>query len=93
MEKSGFAEMARLIGQRWKTLPSVERKPFENRAGKEKKGYSSELARWKEAHKLKSNGLQNKSAEAGMSKDDYQRETEGSSFISQMDFPAFLPNL
>ena len=47
--KIGFAEMARVIGARWKSLDSKQRKVFELQALKEKKRYKMELASWKES--------------------------------------------
>jgi hypothetical protein len=46
--KIGFAEMARVIGARWKSLDPQQRKVFELQALKEKKRYKLELASWKE---------------------------------------------
>eukprot|EP00934_Nitzschia_sp_Nitz4_P002439 Nitzschia sp. Nitz4//scaffold66_size103028//18407//19408//NITZ4_004491-RA/size103028-processed-gene-0.2-mRNA-1//1//CDS//3329556329//2434//frame0 len=51
--KIGFAEMARAIGAKWKTLESEKRKRFEDEARKEKDRYLVELAAWKEAQKEK----------------------------------------
>ena len=47
--KIGFAEMARVIGARWKALDPNKRKVFELQAQKEKKRYKVELAFWKES--------------------------------------------
>ena len=51
--KIGFAEMARVIGQKWKSLPADEKQPFEEQAAKEKKRYATELENWKEEQKRK----------------------------------------
>ena len=46
--KIGFAEMARMIGGKWKALDPEKRKVFEDQAKKEKDRYAAELAIWKE---------------------------------------------
>jgi hypothetical protein len=51
--KIGFAEMARIIGAKWKTLGKEEKSEFEEIASKEKKRYGEELAVWKEDQKKK----------------------------------------
>mmetsp|Transcript_107106 Transcript_107106/g.160132 ORF Transcript_107106/g.160132 Transcript_107106/m.160132 type:complete len:462 (+) Transcript_107106:104-1489(+) len=61
--KIGFAEMARVIGTKWKTLPDEERKPFEEQAAKEKKRYATELETWKQEQKRKAQASK-KSAKA-----------------------------
>lgn len=48
--KIGFAEMARAIGAKWKSLDPERRKQFEDKAQIEKKRYKTELASWKESH-------------------------------------------
>lgn len=52
--KIGFAEMARLIGQKWKQLSDEEKKPFEEIAKKEKEKYAVLLSDWREEQKKKS---------------------------------------
>eukprot|EP00538_Stauroneis_constricta_P011160 CAMPEP_0119560084 /NCGR_PEP_ID=MMETSP1352-20130426/13942_1 /TAXON_ID=265584 /ORGANISM="Stauroneis constricta, Strain CCMP1120" /LENGTH=662 /DNA_ID=CAMNT_0007607973 /DNA_START=238 /DNA_END=2226 /DNA_ORIENTATION=- len=47
--KVGFAEMARVIGGRWKLLPADKRKVFEEGALEEKKRYEIELEAWRQA--------------------------------------------
>lgn len=49
--KIGFAEMARAIGAKWKSLEPEKRKIFEDQAMKEKKRYTKELADWKSQQK------------------------------------------
>jgi HMG-box domain len=51
--KIGFAEMARIIGAKWKTLGDEEKHEFEEVAVREKKRYAEELAVWKEDQKKK----------------------------------------
>jgi hypothetical protein len=51
--KIGFADMARSIGAKWKTLASSDKQVFEKQAAKEKERYATELAVWKEQQKLK----------------------------------------
>eukprot|EP00934_Nitzschia_sp_Nitz4_P001647 Nitzschia sp. Nitz4//scaffold39_size137210//32887//34236//NITZ4_003192-RA/size137210-processed-gene-0.31-mRNA-1//1//CDS//3329550362//1647//frame0 len=51
--KVGFAEMARVIGQKWKQLPEDKRAPFMEKAAKEKTRYATELQAWKDLQKLK----------------------------------------
>ncbi|KAG7364319.1 HMG high mobility group box-containing protein [Nitzschia inconspicua] len=51
--KIGFAEMARVIGAKWKTLDDEEKQEFEGVAAKEKARYAKELAVWKEEQKRK----------------------------------------
>lgn len=46
--KVGFAEMARSIGAKWKSLPDADKGPFILQASKEKQRYAKELAAWKE---------------------------------------------
>jgi hypothetical protein len=60
--KIGFADMARMIGRKWKTLDPEEKKVYEDQAKVLKQRYATELALWKEAQKDKavegeSNGL------------------------------------
>jgi hypothetical protein len=61
--KIGFAQMARIIGAKWKTLPEEEKSEFEEVAGKEKKRYSEELGSWKEEQKKKA-ALERKNSKA-----------------------------
>jgi HMG (high mobility group) box len=61
--KIGFAQMARIIGAKWKTLPEEEKSEFEEVAGKEKKRYAEELAGWKEEQKRKA-ALERKNSKA-----------------------------
>lgn len=51
--KVGFAEMARSIGAKWKSLPDANKEPFIKQASKEKLRYAKELAAWKELQKIK----------------------------------------
>lgn len=51
--KIGFAEMARIIGAKWKTLTDEEKREFEEVAAGEKTRYAKELAVWKEEQKRK----------------------------------------
>lgn len=51
--KVGFAEMARVIGQKWKGLPEDDRKPFVEQAAKEKERYAVELKTWQSQQEAK----------------------------------------
>lgn len=51
--KVGFAEMARVIGTKWKQLPDEDKKVYIEQAAKEKKRYAKDLAVWKEQQKAK----------------------------------------
>jgi hypothetical protein len=51
--KIGFAEMARTIGAKWKSLPQEEKSEFQEVAAKEKDRYAKELAEWTEEQKKK----------------------------------------
>ena len=52
--KIGFAEMARMIGGKWKALEHEKKKVFEQQAKKEKDCYATKLAIWKEGQQDKS---------------------------------------
>jgi hypothetical protein len=52
--KIGFADMARMIGGRWKALESKKRIVFEDQAKRAKDRYAAELAVWKEGQQDKS---------------------------------------
>lgn len=60
--KIGFAEMARMIGGKWKALEPEKKKLFEDQAKEEKDRYATELAIWKEAQQGKSNDESSKGA-------------------------------
>ena len=45
--KIGFADLARTIAEKWKTLDSESRKVFDECAAKEKERYQKEIAEWK----------------------------------------------
>merc|ERR1712238_349976 len=51
--KIGFAEMARIIGGRWKALGEEEKEEFVEVAAVEKERYAKELAAWREEQKKK----------------------------------------
>jgi hypothetical protein len=51
--KIGFAEMARVIGSKWKSVRDEDKKSFEGRAEKERKRYEVELEAWKETQRRK----------------------------------------
>ena len=51
--KIGFAEMARVIGSKWKTLDETAKKEYEDEAEREKKRYEVELEAWKESQRVK----------------------------------------
>jgi len=55
--KIGFAEMARAIGGKWKSLETDKKRIFEELAKKEKERYSAELGAWKDTQKKHENGL------------------------------------
>ena len=54
--KIGFAEMAKEIGGRWKSLDPDTKRFYEMQAQKEKQRYAAELAAWKQAQKFKGDG-------------------------------------
>jgi hypothetical protein len=64
--KIGFADMARMIGSKWKNLEPDKKKPFEEDAKKLKDQYAIELEAWKQNEKAKKNsdGEQRKGLEA-----------------------------
>jgi hypothetical protein len=83
--KIGFADLARAIGAKWKSLESEIKQPFLDKASKEKERYSLQLATWKEAQKEKniveaeSNGLDTMATAAMVSDPiDSDRSTSGS---------------
>lgn len=51
--KIGFAEMARIIGAKWKKLPDEEKEEFVKVAVVEKEKYAKDLANWREEQKKK----------------------------------------
>jgi hypothetical protein len=51
--KIGFADMARSIGSKWKSMDAESKKMYETQASAEKKRYTEELAAWKEEQKGK----------------------------------------
>jgi len=51
--KIGFAEMARIIGGKWKALPEEDKKEFVEVAVVEKERYAKDLANWREEQKQK----------------------------------------
>eukprot|EP00529_Nitzschia_sp_RCC80_P018800 CAMPEP_0113494682 /NCGR_PEP_ID=MMETSP0014_2-20120614/29230_1 /TAXON_ID=2857 /ORGANISM="Nitzschia sp." /LENGTH=518 /DNA_ID=CAMNT_0000388577 /DNA_START=343 /DNA_END=1899 /DNA_ORIENTATION=- /assembly_acc=CAM_ASM_000159 len=62
--KIGFADMARIIGAKWKELAAEDKKEFEDVASKEKARYSKELSEWKENEKKKAAEAKKKKAAA-----------------------------
>ena len=56
--KIGFAEMARVIGSKWKSVKDEDKKIFEVKAEKERKRYEVELETWKETQRLKTLALE-----------------------------------
>ena len=46
--KIGFAEMAKLIGAKWKKLPEEEKEEFVQIAAKKKGQYAIDLEKWRE---------------------------------------------
>jgi hypothetical protein len=52
--KIGFADMARSIGSKWKSMDAEAKKMYETQASAEKMRYTEELAAWKEEQKSKS---------------------------------------
>jgi len=78
--KIGFAEMARAIGAKWKSLDIDKKRIFEELAKKEKERYSVQLTAWKEAQNKHENGL-NTIAAAAMTRpplDSDQSSIDGS---------------
>jgi hypothetical protein len=74
--KIGFAEMARIIGAKWKTLNDEEKKEFTEVAAKEKKRYADELAVWKEEQKQKEQAAKkNAKGSRGPKHDDVKDES------------------
>lgn len=57
--KIGFADMAKIIGSKWKVLPQEERDEFVKIAVVEKEKYAKDLAQWREEQKNKTmaNGM------------------------------------
>jgi len=51
--KIGFAEMARIIGAKWKSLPEEDKVEFVKVAAVEKERYAKDLAKWREEQKQK----------------------------------------
>jgi len=51
--KIGFADMARIIGGKWKALPEEEKEEFVAVAVVEKERYAKDLANWREEQKKK----------------------------------------
>ena len=51
--KIGFAEMARIIGAKWKSLPDEDKVEFVKVAAVEKERYAKDLAKWREEQKQK----------------------------------------
>ena len=51
--KIGFAEMAKIIGSKWKNLPEEEKSEFQEVAAKEKERYAKELSEWNDEQKKK----------------------------------------
>ncbi|KAL3914374.1 MAG: hypothetical protein SGILL_006125, partial [Bacillariaceae sp.] len=68
--KIGFAEMARIIGAKWKTLNDDEKTEFTEVAAKEKKRYAEELAVWKEDQKKKEEAAKKSAKSSKGSKQD-----------------------
>lgn len=51
--KIGFAEMAKIIGAKWKKLPEEEKEEFMKIAAKKKEQYAIDLEKWREEQKKK----------------------------------------
>ena len=51
--KPSFADLARTIGAKWKSLPDEEKKCLGEQAAKNKKRYAVELTAWKEQKEKK----------------------------------------
>ena len=51
--KIGFAEMAKIIGAKWKKLPEEEKEEFIKIAAKKKEQYAIDLEKWREEQKKK----------------------------------------
>lgn len=51
--KIGFAEMAKIIGAKWKKLPEEEKEEFVQIAAKKKEQYAIDLEKWREEQKKK----------------------------------------
>ncbi len=72
--KIGFAEMARAIGAKWKSLDPDKRKIFDEKAQKEKNRYKLEIASWKASHQSSGNegskGLQTIADAAAMTSEE-----------------------
>lgn len=64
--KIGFAEMARAIGAKWKSLEPEKRKTFEGRAQQEKDRYTQELASWKAARQNEKAGASSPEEKKGL---------------------------
>jgi len=57
----GFADLARTIAEKWKTLDSTDRAIYESRAGEEKQRYRKELEAWSKARDEKAKEDEKKS--------------------------------
>ena len=51
--KIGFAEMAKIIGAKWKKLPEDEKEEFVKVAAQKKEEYAKDLEKWREEQKKK----------------------------------------
>ena len=82
--KIGFAEMARIIGAKWKTLNDDEKKEFTEVAAKEKTRYAEELAVWKEEQKKKEEAAKKSAKASKGSKQDDMKDDSGLTPEQQM---------
>jgi hypothetical protein len=82
--KIGFADMARIIGAKWKALGDEEKSEFEEIASQEKKRYAEELAAWKEEQKKKEEVARKiaKDTKASASKDDAKDDAMGTTGLT-----------
>ena len=72
--KIGFAEMARVIGGKWKTLPDEAKSKYEAQAEREKKRYEVELEAWKEAQRIKTLELEVESHQRELAQKQLQQQ-------------------
>lgn len=73
----GFANLAKTIASKWKTLDPKERAPFEERASTDKQRYDVEVGKWRV--KQKAEQSQKKAAEEAMPQKDAPREPQSTS--------------
>lgn len=85
----GFANLAKIIAAKWKTLEPEQKAPFEKRASVDKQRYDAELAEWRERQKAEKKD-EKKTKGRTSPKREAKHETllsEGSPSLSHAPFP------